>query len=487
MTDADPMGRDAIAPVPETLDDDPRRRGRRTRRILVVAASAALLAGAASVLDSPKDREPDGERLEIDDGDPRQDPVTGELTALGPRDGRDSLRLPVTVDPDAGLEPGQSVTVRGEGFLPGDDVGIVQCGAEAAPVDLGGLGAGAAGCDLIRYEPATADGDGVATGEFIVEQQLSTPVTGTIDCAQVDRCFLAMGAIDDYDRSGGAAIGFVEGLDPLELPELEAAPTSDLADGSSVRLTGRGFDGATWMALDVCAIDPGTCWMVGDIGPDTTGYWAVCPVAATCLPDHTGAGVEVGPHGEVDGEIELWRYLPGPEPGTYVDCAVSVCQLRGRTDTELAPAPIALSFAPGGEPPRAATVLVDPDGPLQLGQRISVLGAGYRPGTTTSLLLCATERGQDHPAGCDWFVEAGDAIVGADGRLSFTGEIPTSGVTVHLCWDADCSQFDEIERACLNPGFVCDLRVETYPERGGPQTSRPWFPPAPHPVTLRDG
>ena len=166
------------------------------RRIVVLAAVAALGLGSVALADQGDDEGPEPDR---EDEDARLDLEPVILDLAGPRDGNESIGLPVNVDPPTGLTDGQLVTVTGGGFVPGESVGIVQC-AEAAADQPGNA---IDSCDISRYTPATASSDGVATGTYNVDQILTTPRTGTVDClAEAGRCVVAMGALDDYDRSG---------------------------------------------------------------------------------------------------------------------------------------------------------------------------------------------------------------------------------------------------------------------------------------------
>ena len=89
------------------------------------------------------------------------------LTPLGPNDGRDSIQLPITVEPHVDLQDRQVVTATGGGFVPGEQVGIVQCAREAGG-EVRERRAGIDGCDIGSVQYADADADGVATGDFTV-------------------------------------------------------------------------------------------------------------------------------------------------------------------------------------------------------------------------------------------------------------------------------------------------------------------------------
>jgi hypothetical protein len=466
-----------------------RRRG--PGRWAAVTASVILLVGAVALLSGD-----DGGR-EVLDTDPDRaerllEDATLTLTPAGPRDGKDSLMLPVTAEPATGLREGDAITVRGEGFVPGESVGIVQCAIEAAQPDRGGVGAGVDACNIGRFEQVTADGDGVATGTFRVYRALSTSVAGTVDCASApERCIVAMGALSDYDRSGGTAISFdPEGLAPLQLPTLEVIPAEGLADGDTVTVAGSGFRPGDVVHLQLCSLDPSTCWMVGEpIEVSEPG----CP---ECSWWEHGLRADAG--GDLAGDVQVWRYLPGA-PGSYVDCAVSICVLRA-SGPELSAPPAPLAFDGGGEPPGAPVLAVTPSQGVAAGDEVEVLGAGFEPGSDAYLQLCATGadagRGPDgatYPEVCysldggyrgGFFGIGGRAPepprVGDDGTFRVEARLPVLGPTGR-CLDPQCNEVDERPVDCTSGEWVCDVRAEAGWEPAG----RPAFLPAPVVLSYR--
>ena len=112
---------------------------------------------------------------------------------------------------------------------------------------------------------ADADDEGVATGTFTVQRVLTTPATGTVDCAlEAERCIVAMGALSDYDRSGGFGVAFAGGGEPIDIPTITVAPAEGLADGDVVHVEGDGFEPDSPVMLSVCSIDPAGCWSTGE-------------------------------------------------------------------------------------------------------------------------------------------------------------------------------------------------------------------------------
>jgi hypothetical protein len=460
------------------------------RRWPAMAAVAVLLAGAIGLMSGG-----DGGR-EILDTDPDRaerllEDAALTLTPAGPRDGKDSLMLPVTADPSTGLREGDSVTVRGEGFVPGESVGIVQCAIEAAQPDRGGMGAGVDACNIGRFEQVAADDAGVATGTFRVYRALSTSIAGTVDCASApERCIVAMGALSDYDRSGGIAISFdPEGLPPLQLPTVEVTPAAGLADGDTVSVTGTGFRSDATVHLELCSLDPATCWMVGE------------PIEVTDAPDCPECswfehGLQADADGNLAGDVQVWRYLPGV-PGSYVDCAVSTCVLRA-SGPDLSAPPAPLAFDGGGEPPSGAVLAVTPSEGVAAGDEVEILGAGFAPGADVYLQLCASHAdtpvgpdGATYPEVCYGLDEGtgrsffgmggrshGSTRVDDDGSFQAVVRLPDLGTTGR-CLDPECREMEERRVNCADAEWTCDVRSEVGWEPAG----RPIFHPAP--VVLR--
>ncbi|MET0461438.1 MAG: hypothetical protein ABW195_19480 [Ilumatobacteraceae bacterium] len=163
-------------------------------------------------------------------------PTVAQLLAqmpAGPLDGKASWKLPVLAQPQSEVVDGQIVSVLGKGFLPGEQVGIVMCTSEAGAE-------GVAACDLgvdggfqhVTY--ADADGAGVVVAQVAVRQFVTTPFSGPVDCRSgPERCIVAIGAVSDYDRSGGTTIGFT-GQPPFPEPSVVVEPPGPYEPGQTV-------------------------------------------------------------------------------------------------------------------------------------------------------------------------------------------------------------------------------------------------------------
>jgi len=440
-------------------------------RLLAVAAVVVLALGSAAVLDN---QDGDGRsRLELDDdGNPLPLPTPGVLTPLGPRDGKDSIGLPVTVEPNQGLGDGDTLTVTGSGFVAGEQVGIVQCAREAGGETRETRG-GVDGCDIGSVAYADAGDDGVAVGRITVHRVLTTPLTGTVDCAaEAERCVIGMGALDDYDRSGGFALTFVGGGEPVDIPAIGVEPAEGLADGGVVRVRGEGFAPHEVAMVTVCSTDPFACW-------GTNGR------------SHS-FGVQADGDGRVDDEVPVYRFLPGPDGSTYIDCAISPCWLR--VAGESAPPPVRLTFT-GEEPaPVPPAVAVDPSEGLAPGDTLVVRGAGFPANAYVYLSLCAGPVGGGPEAARQacWSGDSESIEIDSDGSFAVEFEVPdlqsideTMGSVTTSCAEGDCGGGAEpLTVACDGVGTSCALYVDVQ-FGDEDQQHPPTFAPAPVPVTFR--
>jgi hypothetical protein len=465
-------------------DDPPRRNG----RLLAAAAVAALFIGSVAVLGDGSGGD-DRSRLELDeDGNKLPAPEPGTLTPLGPNDGLDSIQLPITVEPNVDLRDGDVVTASGPGFVPGEQVGIVQCAREAGG-EVREQRAGIDGCDIGSVHYADADGDGVATGTFTVRRILTTPATGTVDCAlEAERCIVAMGAISDYDRSGGFGVAFAGGGEPIDIPTISVSPVEGLADGDVVRVDGEGFEPNAPLTLSICSIDPGGCWSTGE----------PIKLNGENMIEHGGdslTGLLADGQGRVRGDVPVWRFLPAPTAGAYIDCAVSTCRLRVTAEAGYSPAPPILGFDPGGTAPQPPAVAVDPTQDLEPGDEIVVRGAGFEPGVHFSVELCAAPPGD--PTSVVWCSgHGGDEQIDDDGGFAILFEVPDpddawdmsdggmASTTTQCATSGECPPPPTPAGApCDGAQLVCSIRVQSYQD--GQPVGPPQFAPEPVVVTLR--
>jgi hypothetical protein len=359
-------------------------------------------------------------------------------------------------------------------------VGLVQCAREAGGPTPEARG-GADGCFISQYVNITADDQGMATGVYAVRRVLTTPLTGTVDCAaEAGRCMVAMGAISDYDRSGGHPIEFATDVPPVELPTASVTPTEELADGQQVHVVAGGLTPDEVVSLEICSSDPLACWSTGEPIREGTedGYseWL---------------GLRSDGDGRVEGDVRVWRFLPGDQPGTYVDCAVSRCSLRLSGST--APATVPLHFR-GDEPaPTAPSFGADRTTGLAPGDRVVIAGAGFAPGAQLLISLCTVsvpraQAGFQGYESCSGSMP-GPLVVDDTGSFTSSFEIPDPGLTPseEACSsDGTCTTTvvggEEIH--CDDVTTRCALQVDNADGPGG-TGGPPIFPAVPIPITFR--
>lgn len=215
-------------------------------RRLRVGGSALLALAVIGGLVAVSGQRPDGDLNSTDldasqEYDTSVDPASA-AAVLGamptsPIDGKQSWRLPVLAKPQAGVSDGDVVTVYGRGFPANEQLGVVMCSSEA---DTGNEGVGA--CQLalgaqdsfgaVTY--ATASSEGNVAVDFRVRRFITTPNGGQIDCrSAAERCLIGMGAVSDYDRSGGTYVNFA-GAPAFTEPTMTMEPGGPLAPGQQV-------------------------------------------------------------------------------------------------------------------------------------------------------------------------------------------------------------------------------------------------------------
>lgn len=230
---------------------DPAARPRRSSAALATAVAAVLLLLVAIVAangGAPSDGEV---AADVDSSEDDFEEV-GEAVG-GPRDGLDSLRLPVEVTPSEGLADGQVVTVRGSQFPPARTLGVVMCvGYENREP------AGSTNCQLSPYTSVTSDAEGNFEVSHPVDRVFVTSGGEQIDCADATEewtCLIAVGALDDYDQSGIAPVSFDPAIPPIPDPFATIDPGPPYVDGQVVTVTvGNVAPGSQWWASQ-CADD----------------------------------------------------------------------------------------------------------------------------------------------------------------------------------------------------------------------------------------
>jgi hypothetical protein len=236
---------------------------RRAGTIAFWIALAAIVLGLVALVKAAE-----GRSSTIDDAPSPGPDATGELGVGAPRDGIDSIALPVTVEPATDLVDGQTVIVSGAGFPPGATVGIVQCSPHLLPLE------GVERCMVSAFGTATTDDTGGFSTSFVVNRFIE--VHGQeIDCAapapegHPASCYLAAGALDNYDLSGTAPLHFDPSAPAAPRPEMLVDAADGLHDYDLVQITIRNPGaGAEWH-LNQCVAysNPPVCGGVALVDP----------------------------------------------------------------------------------------------------------------------------------------------------------------------------------------------------------------------------
>jgi hypothetical protein len=238
--------------------------------------------------------------------------------------------LQISVVPGTGLVDGQTVRVSGSGFNAKATVAIVSCASESAD-----LADPSTACATDRPRYAIADARGEFSTTYVIQRRITTPKTGSIDCAsRPGRCHLGVGGV--LSRKGvPGALTFRSGLPARAAPSVTMQTTGQLQDGSSVTVHGAGFGARQQVALGQCLTnsDCGGYEVVGTATADATGSFTAtvtvhvkintlygeqawcgqnCLLFAAQQPETSNVGAVTGSFS-----------LVSPVPGNGVACALS--------------------------------------------------------------------------------------------------------------------------------------------------------------------
>lgn len=455
---------------------------RRTRRPWAAVAAAVLVVsgvvGATVLFSADAD---DGEQVSTKDRDTDQpapsvsdfrvDPGPAGPSGA-PSDGRDSLRLPVTVEPSTGLSPGDTVTVTGEGFTPGETVGIVLCGGLEGDETVYGADA----CDIGPVTYAEPDAEGRAQGTFVLTRLVTTPALGTVDCgAPTARCAMAMGQVTDYDVSGFAPITFRSDLPELVPPEMVVSPDAGLAHGDPITVAITGLTSPVG-GIAICRALPGRGSGASPppVAPppapgDPCWYYPVGVLAPGGVDGQFDPGLVPDAEGRVEVTLRAWRTYATPG-GETVDCVVEQCVLRVSTVDSvrldgLSPPAVPLSFDPESPAPVAPRLTVTPTEGLVPGDVLTVTAEGLEPGLAVDVVGCT-----DLANGATCGVVLATLVADEGGRATVTFA---------------ASALDVLGADCTVPG-TCAISLGPFVRAaGGGVPTAPVVPPEPVPVTFR--
>lgn len=353
---------------------------RRARLSLVgVAAAVVALVGIVSLAGDPvgdggpdggdtAQRDPSGVTTE---GDARSAAILNALPR-GPIDGKASWRLPVVVKPQTDLSDGDIVTVYGRGFDPDQSLGIVQCTSEA---DTSALGVGACqlaangqpdGFGAVTY--ATSSSEGTVVADFVVHRFVTTPDGGRVDCQSApERCLIGVGAVSNYDQSGGAYIDFAGAPDFAE-PQASIEPGGPYGPGQEVTTKATGLVPLRGYRVQQCRGE--VCENLIDTQADAQGN-----LAAAVVLQPTVDGPEPGDEVACDGGCVLRVNGIGVEGG-------SSAPLPDDVPLAFTDAPVTTTSTVEASPETTAPPASEPEEPVTT---TSVAPATEEPVTTTSI------------------------------------------------------------------------------------------------------
>ena len=155
----------------------------------------------------------------------------------------------ITVEPADGLADGDTVTVTGSGFRPGDWADASLC---AGDVDSGN-------CIWLNGF-GDVDDAGNVTLTVRVFATFDRPAGGQVDCRDAEAtCTLVVSSGNvGSPRAGRATLAFDPDAPLLPAPTIEVSKSSDLPDDATVTVTGADFTPGGWVTIEQCVIDDAT-------------------------------------------------------------------------------------------------------------------------------------------------------------------------------------------------------------------------------------
>ena len=145
------------------------------------------------------------------------------------------------VVPSQDLPALQSVDVTGSGFAADTFHNVVQCTQETTFFNF----------TCIFGPTVTSGPDGSIVLQTTVERYIPA-FPAPIDCAEPDRCILAVFSYDDGLSWALAPIGFDPAAPPPPPPALTVTPSTGLAEGDVVTITGSGFSPGASVGVSQC-------------------------------------------------------------------------------------------------------------------------------------------------------------------------------------------------------------------------------------------
>jgi|GEM_PF-1936387 Neocarzinostatin family./Calx-beta domain. len=293
----------------------------------------------------------------------------------------------ISATPSTNLKPGQTVTVTGSGFAPGDPnspgIPLLECVAGATT--LFDCGAGNGGF-------ASPDATGAFSTPFVVARTLATQ-SGSVRCdTSVGACVLAALIFPSLDIAASVNLGFDPTV-PVPHPQLAVNPATGILDGQTVTVSGSGFAPGHTVSVSQCATGP------------------------SCFTGVIGPGVTVAADGTFSSQVtmSLRVFL---EDGTVTHCLAVGCQIQANDDVDPEYSVTkAVAFDPNQPLPPTPTISVTPATGLHHGQSVTVSGVGFDPQAGVEISQC----GPNNSGFCADFLT--DLVAGADGTFTTSVQV----------------------------------------------------------------
>ncbi len=317
--------------------------------------------------------------------------LAGTLVASGPITFAVPSSTPagpsITVSPSTGLKNGDTVTITGSGFTPGDSLYALECLATATS---------AAGCNAAGATPITANSDGTlpSTTFKVTTGTIGTGTCGT-SASDLSGCVISVSNATAGDAAH-AAITFAA----IAGPSITVSPSTGLKNGDTVTITGSGFT-------------------AGD-----SLYAVQCLATATSAAGCNAAGA-----------TPITANSDGTLPSTTFKVTTGTIGTGtcGTSASDLSGCVISVSNATAGDAAHAAitfaaltgpTITVSPSTGLKNGETVTITGSGFTPGDSLYALECLATA--TSAAGCN-AAGATPITANSDGTLPSTSFKVTTG------------------------------------------------------------
>ena len=346
----------------------------------------------------------------------------------------------IAITPSTGLLAGQSVTVAGAGFAPGDTVLVRECAAG---------GPRCSGSTAF----VTPDTGGTFSTPLTVSLRVIDGSGTATHCLAVD-CIVRATGVSDLEYVADAPIAFDPNQPLPPLPAVTVTPSTGLLHNQSVTVGGTGFDAGSFVQINECSstTDPFCGEFLTSTQTDATGAFTITAAVTRLVSTF------------------------GPGGTSVVDCALAACTVNavGFSNDEsfelAANAPI--SFDGSVAPPALPVVTVTPSTNLPYRAQVAVHGTGFVPGEFVFADFCAetTQSG-----GCGF--SSGQGVADASGAVDFALNVKRRVYT------GDVNPVD-----CIDVGTACSVSVQgqrQYERAQVPVTFDPNSPiPPPPTVTI---